>query len=68
MWAAKPTKTSSGSFKLKHWQCMAGWFNWALNVHPLLHPALNNVYAKMGNKENREQDIYINNAIRDDLT
>ena len=27
LWTAKPAKTSSGSFKLKHWQCMAGWFN-----------------------------------------
>jgi hypothetical protein len=24
VWTAKPPKTSSGSFKLKHWQCMAG--------------------------------------------
>jgi hypothetical protein len=34
-WAAKPPKNSSGSFKLKHWECLAGWFNWALNVYPL---------------------------------
>jgi hypothetical protein len=39
MWATKSTKTSSGSLKLKHWQCMARWFNWALNVYPLLCPA-----------------------------
>jgi hypothetical protein len=25
-WVAKPSKVSSGSFKLKHWQRMAGWF------------------------------------------
>jgi hypothetical protein len=61
-WAAKPTKTSSGGFKLKHWQHLTGWFNWALNVYPLLHPALNNVYSKMSNKGNREQRVYINNA------
>lgn len=42
--------------------------NWALNVYPLLRPALNNFYAKLGGKRNREQRIYINNAIRDDLT
>ena len=49
-WTSKPPKTSSGSFKLKHWEWLAGWFNWALNVYPLLHPALNNVYSKMGGK------------------
>ena len=67
-WASKPAKTSSGSLKLKHWERLAGWFNWALNVFPLLRPALNNVYSKMGGKRNREQRVYINNAIRDDLT
>lgn len=67
-WTTKPPKTSSGSFKLKHWERLAGWFNWALNVYPLLRPALNNIYAKMGGKRNREQRVYINNAIRDDLT
>ena len=66
-WASKPPKNASGSFKLKHWECLAGWFNWALNVYPLLRPALNNVYAKMAGKQNRDQRLYINNAIRDDL-
>jgi hypothetical protein len=66
-WTAKPPKSSSGSFKLKHWERLAGWFNWALNVYPLLRPALNNVYAKMSGKRNKDQRIYINNAIRDDL-
>ena len=67
LWTSKPPKTSLGSFKLKHWQHMAGWFNWALNVYSLLHPALNNVYAKMANKGNKEQRVYINNTIREDL-
>jgi hypothetical protein len=31
--------------KTKEWQQFAGWINWVLNVHPLLRPALNNVYA-----------------------
>ena len=52
---------------MKHWERLAGWFNWALNMFPLLRPALNNVYAKMGGKQNREQRVYMNNAIRDDL-
>ena len=67
-WTSKPPKNSSGSFKLKHWERMTGWFNWALNVYPHLRPALNNVYAKIGGKRNREQRVYINNAIRDDLS
>ena len=66
-WSAKPPKGSSGSFKLKHWQCLAGWFNWVLNVYPLLRPALNNLYAKIAGKQQKDQRIYINNAIRDDL-
>ena len=67
-WTSKPPKTSFGSFKLKHWERLAGWFNWALNVYPLLRPALNNVYSKMGGKQNKEQRVYINNAIWDDLS
>ena len=66
-WASKPPKNSSGSFKLKHWERLAGWFNWALNVYPLLRPALNNFYAKMSGKKQKDQRIYINNAVRDDL-
>ncbi|KAF8804719.1 hypothetical protein BYT27DRAFT_7259194 [Phlegmacium glaucopus] len=66
-WASKPTKPSSGSFKLKHWERLTGWFNWALNIYPHLRLALNNVYSKIGGKRNREQQIYINNAIQDDF-
>jgi hypothetical protein len=67
LWTSKPPKTSSGSFKLKHWERLAGWFNWALNVYPLLRPALNNIYAKIKGKRVRDQRVYINNAIRSDL-
>ena len=66
-WAAKPPKSSSGSFRLKYWERLAGWFNWALNIYPLLRPALNNVYSKMNSKRNRDQRIYINNTVREDL-
>jgi hypothetical protein len=66
-WSSKPPKSTSGSFKLKHWERLAGWFNWALNVYPLLRPALNNVYAKMGGKRDKDKRVYINNAIREDL-
>ena len=67
-WTTKTTKVSSGGFKLKYWEHLAGWFNWALNVFPLLRPALNNFYTKISGKREREQQIYINNSIRDDLT
>jgi hypothetical protein len=66
-WSSSPPKGSSGSFKLKHWERLAGWFNWVLNVYPLLRPALNLVYAKIAGKQNRDQRVYINNAIRSDL-
>src|SRR6202522_4168731 len=68
IWASVPPKTSAGGFKLKYWERLAGWFNWALNVYPLLRPALNNVYAKMNGKGHKDQRIHINNAVRDDLT
>ncbi|PPR03806.1 hypothetical protein CVT26_000980, partial [Gymnopilus dilepis] len=46
-WAVKPVKGRKASYQLKHWQRMAGWFNWSLNAFPLLRPALNNVYDKI---------------------
>ena len=33
--------------KVKEWQRLAGWLNWALNIYPLLRPVLNNVYGKI---------------------
>lgn len=66
-WTTKPSKSFSGSLKLKHWEQLAGWFNWALNVYPLLRPGLNNVYAKLTGKRIKDQRVYINNAIREDL-
>jgi hypothetical protein len=66
-WSAKPPRNSSGGFKLKYWERLAGWFNWALNVFPLLCPALNNFYSKMSGKRIKDRHIYINNAIREDL-
>jgi len=52
--------------KAKEWQRLAGWVNWALNVYPLLRPALNNVYDKLKGKE-QEAKIWANNSIREDL-
>jgi hypothetical protein len=52
---------------VRRWQQLAGWLNWALNIFPLLRPALNNIYAKLRYKTNRNQTIWVNNAVRDDL-
>jgi hypothetical protein len=56
-------------YALKDFQRLAGWFNWALNVYPLLKPALANVYAKMSHSKPDKPltKLYVNNAIRSDL-
>ena len=56
-------------YSLKEFQRLAGWFNWALNVYPLLKPALANVYAKMSHSKPDKPltKLYVNNAIRSDL-
>ncbi|PPQ92713.1 hypothetical protein CVT25_014020 [Psilocybe cyanescens] len=57
-------------FNLREFQQLAGWFNWGLNVFPLLHPALCNIYAKMphANPDKPYTKLYVNNLIRADLT
>ena len=52
--------------RVKEWQRVAGCVNWALNVYPLLRPALNNVYAKLKGKDQNIK-IWANVAIREDL-
>ncbi|PPQ85183.1 hypothetical protein CVT25_004190 [Psilocybe cyanescens] len=54
----------------REFQQLAGWFNWALNVFPLLRPALCNIYAKMphANPDKPYTKLYVNNLIRADLT
>jgi hypothetical protein len=66
-WGSKPTGRSNGAFKLKKWQVLAGWVNWALNVYPLLRPALNNVYPKIAGKLAPRERIWVNNAVREDF-
>ena len=56
-----------GRHTVRRWQQLGGWINWALNVFPLLCPALNNVYSKLKGKLNRNQTIWVNNAVREDL-
>lgn len=52
--------------RVREWQRVAGWINWALNVYPLLRPALNNVYAKLREK-NQDMRVWANSAIREDF-
>ena len=49
--------------KVREWQRVARWINWALNVYPLLCLSLNNVYAKLRGKE-QEMKVWANSAIR----
>jgi hypothetical protein len=67
LWGSKPAARSHGAFKLKKWQTLAGWVNWALNVYPLLRPALNNFYPKIAGKLAPRERVWVNNAIRDDF-
>lgn len=52
--------------RVKEWQQLAGWLNWAFNVFPLLRPSLNNIYAKLKGKT-QEARVWANTAIREDL-
>ncbi|PIL35153.1 hypothetical protein GSI_02942 [Ganoderma sinense ZZ0214-1] len=53
---------------LAEFQSLAGYVNWALNVFPLLCPALSSLYAKIANKTRRFATIHVNNAIRQELS
>ncbi len=57
-----------GKRNVRKWQHLAGWVNWCLNVYPLLRPALSNVYEKLRSQPNQNGSIWINNAVRADLT
>jgi len=52
--------------KVREWQQLAGWVNWALNVYPLLRPALNNLYSKIQGKDQKAK-VWANKAINKDL-
>jgi hypothetical protein len=70
LWIKAPKRGSAnnGKFKLREWQILAGWINWALNMYPLLCPALNRVYPKMSGRNGPFTKIWVNNAVRYDLT
>ena len=53
---------------LREWQRLLGWCNWALNVSPLLRPALQSSYAKIPGGGGPYTRIFINKAVRADLT
>ncbi|KIM36876.1 hypothetical protein M413DRAFT_51261, partial [Hebeloma cylindrosporum] len=65
-WAIKPAN-GRANYRLKQWQHLAGWVNWALNVFPLLRPCLNHFYDKMKGGDDPSRRIWVNNDVRDDL-
>ena len=52
---------------LQEFQQVAGWINWSFNVFPLLKPALSNVYAKIGGKNESHAKIFVSKAVVCDL-
>jgi hypothetical protein len=66
---ARTPEGSGVKYSLRDFQHLAGWFNWALNVYPMLKPALLNIYAKMGRSKPDKPltKLYVNNSIRSDL-
>ena len=57
-----------GKKNVRSWQQLAGWVNWCLNVYPLLRPSLSNVYEKLRSQPNQNGSIWVNNAVREDLS
>jgi hypothetical protein len=60
--------TGSRRRTLVQWQRLIGWINWALNVFPLLRPALQSSYAKIAGKSISKATIYLNQAVVSDLS
>ena len=61
------TSASNSRFRLRRWQKLGGWVNWALNVYPDLRPCLNTFYAKIAGKSQPSLYIRINNDVRADF-
>jgi len=53
---------------LVEWQCLLGWINWALNVFPLLKPALQSSYDKILGKAHPHTPVYLNWDVIHDLS
>jgi hypothetical protein len=60
--------TSSRQPPLREWQRLAGHLNWLLNVMPWGRPALAEVYRKISGKTHSFRGVFINAAVRADLT
>ncbi|KIL58037.1 hypothetical protein M378DRAFT_52794, partial [Amanita muscaria Koide BX008] len=59
---------NSRRHSLRRFMQMAGWINWALNVFPLLKPALSGLFNKIKRKERSEALVYVNQTIRFELS
>jgi hypothetical protein len=46
---------------------MAGWLNWALNIAPMLRPALARLYDKMHGKVNPHHQLWLSKCVIRDL-
>ncbi|KAF9067394.1 hypothetical protein BDP27DRAFT_1422951 [Rhodocollybia butyracea] len=60
--------TPSRRRSLHEFQVLTGWINWSFNVFPLFRPALCNIYEKMSGKSQPHADIYLNKAVKEDLS
>jgi len=58
---------SSHWHPLREWQHLAGHLNWVLNVLPWGHPALSELYCKIGGKTKPSAKIFLNATIHSDL-
>lgn len=52
---------------LREWQHLLGWINWALNIQPLLRPAIQSSYAKIAGRSIPHAAIYLNVRVKQDL-
>ncbi|TFY74939.1 hypothetical protein EWM64_g9073, partial [Hericium alpestre] len=61
---------SSGRHRrpLHHFQALAGWIQWSLNVFPLLCPGLSRLYAKTHGKTNPSAPVEVTVALRHELS
>jgi hypothetical protein len=61
------TSDKSSRFRLRRWQKLSGWINWALNVYSDLRPCLNAFYHKIAGKTQSSLYIRINNDVHADF-
>ena len=52
---------------MQSWLCILGHANWALNVFPLLKPALNSSYNKIAGHTYMNAPVYLNKQVSTDL-